>query len=76
MILPFFPWMVNLFKAPDEITSTIFTLVLLSAIAQPFFFPQSFTMPSALRAAGDANFTSDHITTIDVASTGRFSDIF
>ena len=58
MILPFFPWMVNLFKAPDEITSTIFTLVLLSAIAQPFFFPQSFTMPSALRAAGDANFTS------------------
>ncbi|MCQ6279438.1 MATE family efflux transporter [Bacillus sp. EB600] len=57
-LLPFFPLMMKVFKAPDEIISTIFTLILMSAIAQPFFFPLSFTMPSALRAAGDSNFTS------------------
>ena len=58
LLLPFFPLMMKLFKAPDEIIPTIFTLILISAIAQPFMYSFSFLLPAALRAAGDSNFTS------------------
>ena len=50
--------MMKLFNPPDEIIPTIFTLIFMSAIAQPFLWSPSFIMPSALRAAGDSNFTS------------------
>lgn len=58
VILPFFPFLIKLFNPPAEIIPTIFTITLISAIAQPILWQQSFIMPSALRAAGDSNFTS------------------
>lgn len=58
IILPLFPFIVNLFSPPEAIVPTIFALTLLIAIAQPFLWSFSFIMPSALRAAGDSNFTS------------------
>jgi putative MATE family efflux protein len=58
IILPFFPLMIKMFNPPAEIIPTIFILILLSTIAQPILWSQSFILPSALRAAGDSNFTS------------------
>jgi len=58
ILVPFFPVMMKLFHPPGEIIPTIFTMILISAIAQPFLWSPSFIMPSALRAAGDSTFTS------------------
>jgi Na+-driven multidrug efflux pump len=58
ILLPFFPVMMKLFNPPAAIVPTIFTMILISAIAQPFIWSPSFVLPSALRAAGDSNFTS------------------
>lgn len=58
ILIPFFPLMMKLFNPPDKIIPTIFILMLISAIAQPILWSSSFIMPSALRAAGDSNFTS------------------
>lgn len=58
ILLPLFPFVVQLFSPPDEIVPVIFGLTLLIAIAQPFLWSVSFVLPSALRAAGDSNFTS------------------
>ncbi|WP_309118553.1 MATE family efflux transporter [Paenibacillus sp.] len=58
VILPFFPYLVRLFSPPEDIIPTVFTLVVLIAIAQPLFWTLSFLLPSALRAAGDSNYTS------------------
>ncbi|WP_251550155.1 MATE family efflux transporter [Neobacillus muris] len=58
VMLPFFPLLMKLFHTPDEIVPTIFTLIVVSAIAQPLLWPVSFNLPAALRAAGDSNFTS------------------
>lgn len=57
-LLPFFPLLMKLFSAPNEIISTIFMLVLITAVAQPILWSPAFLLPSALRAAGDSNFTS------------------
>jgi putative MATE family efflux protein len=58
ILLPLFPWIVRLFSPPAEIIPDIFKLMLLIAVTQPIFWSMSFIMPSALRAAGDSNFTS------------------
>jgi len=58
ILLPLFPVIVKLFSPPAEIIPTIFHLTVLIAIAQPLFWSFSFITPSALRAAGDSNFTS------------------
>lgn len=58
IILPFFPMMMKMFASPKAIIPTIFSLVLITAIAQPILWSPSFLLPSALRAAGDSNFTS------------------
>ncbi|WP_462413016.1 MATE family efflux transporter [Neobacillus sp. Marseille-QA0830] len=58
ILMPFFHLLMKLFHTPAEIVPTIFTLIVVSAIAQPLLWPASFNMPSALRAAGDSNFTS------------------
>lgn len=58
ILMPLFPWIVRLFSPPAEIIPEIFTLTVLIAIIQPFLWSISFIMPSALRAAGDSNFTS------------------
>ncbi|AZS18141.1 MATE family efflux transporter [Paenibacillus lutimineralis] len=58
ILLPLFPLIVKLFSPPAEIIPTIFQLTVLIAVAQPLFWSFSFITPSALRAAGDSNFTS------------------
>lgn len=58
ILMPFFPALMKMFASPDEITHTIFMLVLITAISQPILWSISFLLPSALRAAGDSNFTS------------------
>lgn len=58
IIFPVFPFIVELFSPPEEIVPTIFWMVLITAIAQPFLWSISFITPAALRAAGDAKFTS------------------
>jgi putative MATE family efflux protein len=58
VLMPFFSVMMKMFHPPGEIIPTIFAMTLISAITQPFLWSPSFIMPSALRAAGDSNFTS------------------
>lgn len=58
VILPLFPQLMKLFAAPDEIIPTIFTLMVIIAVTQPFLWAASFMLPSALRAGGDSRFTS------------------
>lgn len=58
VILPLFPFIVNLFSPPGEIVPSIFSITLLTAITSPIFWSLSFILPSALRAAGDSKFTS------------------
>ncbi|MFB6465489.1 MATE family efflux transporter [Cytobacillus sp. Hz8] len=58
ILLPLFPALMKMFSSPDEIQHTIFILVLITAIAQPILWSPAFVLPSALRAAGDSNFTS------------------
>lgn len=58
MLMPFFPLLMKMFSAPNEIIGTIFIIVLMTAVAQPILWAPAFLMPSALRAAGDSNFTS------------------
>lgn len=58
VLLPMFPFIVRLFSPPEQIISTIFIIVLMTAIANPILWSISFLLPSALRAAGDSKFTS------------------
>jgi putative MATE family efflux protein len=58
LLIPIFPLLIKMFNPPAEIVPTIFTLIIIGAIAQPFLWSPSFIMPAALRAAGDSNFTS------------------
>lgn len=58
ILLPAFPWIIQLFNAPPAIIPTIFLLLVLVAIARIFLWPISFMIPSALRAGGDATYTS------------------
>lgn len=58
VLMPLMPWIVKLFSPPEEIVSTIFSLMVLIAVTQPLLWSISFILPSALRAAGDSNFTS------------------
>lgn len=58
LIMPLYPWLIRLFAPPEEIVGDIFKLLLLITIAQPLLWTLSFVLPSALRAAGDAKFTS------------------
>lgn len=58
LILPLFPYIVQLFSPPQEIVPSIFNLILLISITQPLLWSFSFVLPAALRAAGDSKFTS------------------
>lgn len=58
ILMPIFPLVIRMFHPPDKIIPTITMMILISAIAQPLLWSPSFITPSALRAAGDSNFTS------------------
>lgn len=58
IVLPLYPYIVRLFSPPEEIVPTIFTLLVIISIAQPTLWAFSFLYPAALRAAGDAKYTS------------------
>lgn len=58
LVLPLFPILIRLFNPEQEIIATIFTLVFICAVTQPFLWPHSFILPSSLRAAGDSTFTT------------------
>lgn len=56
ILLPFYPFIVQLFSPPQEIVGTIFIVVAITGVFAPFLWPASFVIPSALRAAGDSKF--------------------
>lgn len=58
VILPLFGPLVSLFSPPAQIVPLIHRIVLINALFQIPLWSVSFVLPSALRAAGDANFTS------------------
>ena len=58
IILPLFQPLVSLFHPPAEIVDDIFTIVLMNTLMQIPLWSISFITPSALRAAGDAKYTS------------------
>lgn len=58
VIFPLFPQLMKLFSAPDDIIPSIFLLMVIIAVTQPFLWAASFMLPAALRAGGDSRFTS------------------
>lgn len=58
VILPFFYPLVGLFSPPPEIIPVIYRIILVNALFQIPLWSVSFITPAALRAAGDAKFTS------------------
>jgi Na+-driven multidrug efflux pump len=58
IIIPLYRPIVGLFHPPAEIVDDIFIIILITSIVQVVLWPASFLMPAALRAAGDAKFTS------------------
>ncbi|NGZ77202.1 MATE family efflux transporter [Saccharibacillus alkalitolerans] len=58
IILPLFHPLIGMFNPPADIVDDIFLIVLINTVAQIPLWSISFMIPSALRAAGDAKFTS------------------
>ena len=58
VLLPLLPFILKLYQAPDNTLSMIYTVLGIAAVCMPFFWPSSNTMPSVLRSAGDAAFSS------------------
>jgi putative MATE family efflux protein len=58
LFLPILRPMISLFDPSDSIVSSIVLIIWITAAAQILLWPISFLTPSALRAAGDAKFTS------------------
>ncbi|MEW4371012.1 MATE family efflux transporter [Paenibacillus sp. JQZ6Y-1] len=58
IILPLFHPLISLFDPPAEIVDEIFIVLLVNTLVQIPLWSISFITPSALRAAGDAKFTS------------------
>jgi putative MATE family efflux protein len=61
MALVLLPWMrdiVSIFRPPEAIVGEILLITYINTAAQMVLWPGSFLVPSALRAAGDARFTS------------------
>lgn len=58
LLLVLYPWIIELFNAPAAVESSVFWITVMVIFFRILFWPVSFITPSALRAAGDANFTS------------------
>lgn len=58
VIYPFMPFVLSLFAPQAETLPLINHIILIGMIPIPFFWSMSNVMPSVLRAAGDANYTS------------------
>lgn len=58
ILFPLMPIILNLYQAPKETLSVIYKLLLIAIIPMPFFWSYSNVMPSVLRSAGDAIFSS------------------
>ncbi|MBC8531835.1 MATE family efflux transporter [Gehongia tenuis] len=58
ILIGLFPLIIQLFAPPQELINQIFWLILTCALADPVLWSIAFVLPSALRAAGDAKFTS------------------
>jgi len=51
------PWILNLYSVSAETRSYAYTLIMIHNGLAIFLWPSSFTLPNALRAAGDAKYT-------------------
>ncbi|MGI5895514.1 MAG: MATE family efflux transporter [Oscillospiraceae bacterium] len=58
IMLPFTPLLYQMYSPPDGIAFETFTCLIISIIGTPLLWSMAFITPSALRAAGDAKFTS------------------
>ncbi|TBL80900.1 MATE family efflux transporter [Paenibacillus thalictri] len=58
IMVPLFQPIVGLFHPPADIVHNIYVIILINSVVQVVFWPISFLLPSALRAAGDSKFTS------------------
>lgn len=58
IFFPFMPLILKLYQAPKETVSIIYKLLITAIIPMPFFWSFSNVLPSVLRSAGDATFTS------------------
>ena len=56
--LPFLPYILKLYQAPQETVSAIYGALAIALTAMPLTWPISYIMPSVMRAAGDARFSS------------------
>lgn len=58
ILLPFLPGIVSIFGPTQSILEDIYQIIYINTIAQAILWAPSFLVPSALRAGGDARFTS------------------
>ncbi len=58
VMLPFTPLLYQMYSPPDGIAYETFMCLLISVVGVPLLWSMAFITPSALRAAGDAKFTS------------------
>ncbi len=58
VMLPFTPLLYQMYSPPDGIAYETFMCLLISVVGVPILWSMAFITPSALRAAGDAKFTS------------------
>jgi len=58
ILFPLMPVILNLYQAPKETLSIIYTLLFTAIIPMLFFWSVSNVMPCVLRAAGDSTFSS------------------
>lgn len=58
ILYPLMPYILSLYSPTADALLIIKDLILIGVIPVPFFWARSYVMPSTLRAAGDANFTS------------------
>ena len=56
--LPFMPWILKMYQAPQDTVRAIYSVLTIALVAMPLTWPVSYVMPNVLRATGDAKFSS------------------